>query len=494
MPVEIPRQEMEQVMASNKTLNAKNLETLGAERLAALLIEITAGDATARRRLRLELAGAQSPRALAGEVRKRLSTIARSRGFIERDRARAFVADLENQRRLIVGTVAKVDPPEALDLLWRFMDLADCVFARCDDSNGALGDVFRAACLDFGPLAEAARADPVMLADRAFTVLQDNGYGQFDDLITVLTPALGADGLDHLKARFIALSKAPVVTPPETGRKRIGYGGGGPIYEDEIQRSSRKSAIRLAMMAIADAQGDADAFMVQYDAKTRKVPKIAAQIAERLLAAGRMDEALMALDAAEHGPRGDFGFPDFAWDEARIKVLDALDRKTEAQEMRLSCFRRALSADHLRAYLKQLPDFADVEAEQKALAFALGFKDPHRALYFLVEWPALENAAKLVAMRKNEIDGNHYEVLAPAAQALAGKYPLAATLLLRAMIDFTLIKARSSRYKHAARHFLECASLAGQIKDCDAAESHAAYEARLRREHGRKTGFWGLIG
>ena len=37
-------------MASKTTLNAKNLEALGAERLAQLLIEISTGNAVAKRR------------------------------------------------------------------------------------------------------------------------------------------------------------------------------------------------------------------------------------------------------------------------------------------------------------------------------------------------------------------------------------------------------------------------------------------------------------
>ena len=35
-------------MAAKSTLNAKNLESLGAERLSELLIELSAGDATAK--------------------------------------------------------------------------------------------------------------------------------------------------------------------------------------------------------------------------------------------------------------------------------------------------------------------------------------------------------------------------------------------------------------------------------------------------------------
>ena len=49
-------------MASKSTLNAKNLEALGTERLAQLLIEISTGDAAAKRKLRLALAGAEGSR------------------------------------------------------------------------------------------------------------------------------------------------------------------------------------------------------------------------------------------------------------------------------------------------------------------------------------------------------------------------------------------------------------------------------------------------
>jgi hypothetical protein len=83
-------------LSSKKTLNAKNLEALGAERLAGLLIEISSASVAAKRRLRLELAGAESPGEVAKEVRKRLTTIARSRSFIDGQNRRALVDDLRN--------------------------------------------------------------------------------------------------------------------------------------------------------------------------------------------------------------------------------------------------------------------------------------------------------------------------------------------------------------------------------------------------------------
>ena len=98
---------------SKNTLNAKNLEALGAERLAELLIEISTGNAAAKRRLRLALAGVQSPGEVAKEVRKQLTTIARSRSFVDWQKRRTLVEDLETQRA-IVDQVAKADPAEAL--------------------------------------------------------------------------------------------------------------------------------------------------------------------------------------------------------------------------------------------------------------------------------------------------------------------------------------------------------------------------------------------
>src|SRR5688572_18076924 len=118
-----------------------------------------------------------------------------------------------------------------------------------------------------------------------------------------------------------------------------------------------------------------------------------------------------------------------------------------------AAFEERLS-ENLRAYLKKLPDFEDVEAEDWAMRHALSFRNFSAALYFFHEWPNPAHAAQLVLDRASEIDGNAYYLLDPVARQIEGKHPLAATLLRRAMIDDTLEGAKSSRYKHAARHLL----------------------------------------
>jgi hypothetical protein len=161
--------------------------------------------------------------------------------------------------------------------------------------------------------------------------------------------------------------------------------------------------------------------------------------------------------------------------------MEALGRKDEAQAFRWQCFERTLNSAHLRAHLKRLPDFDDVEAEERAMSYAVRFPNVHQALAFMVSWPVLDKAAALVIQRSGELDGDHYEILSPAADALAAKYPLAATLLLRAMIDFSLKKNRVKRYRHAARHFAECTSLASAIGAFGAVETHERYSNRLNK-------------
>ena len=74
---------------------------------------------------------------------------------------------------------------------------------------------------------------------------------------------------------------------------------------------------------------------------------------------------------------------------------------------------------------------------------------------------------------------------------LATKFP--ADHWVFAMIEDTLDGAKSSRYKHAARHLLECASLAPGIQDFGTFETHDAFVGRLRAKHGRKSGFWSQV-
>lgn len=475
-------------MASDKTLNIKNLAALGAERLAQLLLDLTAADAAAKRRLRLELASLSGGGDVAAEIRKRLSAIAKSRSFVDWRKIGPLAQDLDMQRSAIMAHVAPAKPADAFDLLWRLLEMAPSIYERCDDSNGTVGNVMAIALDDLGAVARQAKLEPRRLAERVFEGVRANDYAQFDGLIGLMAQPLGQEGLGLLKARFEDLASKPPAKAELADRRVIGISTRGPIYQDDYEARHHAGLVQSALTEIADALGDVDGYAARYSPEERANPAIAAKIAERFLAAGRAQEAMAALTLAESNFRKDGYWPD--WRRVRIDVLEALGRLDDAQRERWTIFEANLSAEYLKAFLKHLPDFDDEEAENRALTFAGQYPDFHQALAFLVDWPAHGQAAALVLVRHGEMDGNHYGLLTPAAEALEQGHPLAATLMLRAMIDFSLDRARSTRYGHAARHLQTCAFLAKRIENFGDHLDHDGYVAQLKLRHGRKSGFW----
>ena len=352
------------------------------------------------------------------------------------------------------------------------------ILDHVDDSSGRVGNVFRMTCDDLGALAQNAGIEPQALAATVFEKVTNNSYGIYDGLIMSLDAALGQKGRAALRALLLDQRQQHL-----TKRKVATITAG--------RHDSTLSCLSLALRDIAVCEGDADAFIDSYQDRDLTNPRFASEIAVQLLRSGRAEEALSYLDRAPPSTNRHFGQTE--WTDARIATLDALRRADEAQSLRLTIFRAQLSPSHLRAYLDRLPDFEDVEAEDRELDVVAGHPNVHAALAFLVEWPAHERAASIVRSRIKEIDGDRYELLDPAASALEGKYPLAAVLLRRSLIEFTLQKGRATRYKHAARHVHEIESLNSQIKDFLDFETHDQFMARLLRSHPRKTGFWPLL-
>ncbi|MDG1239808.1 MAG: hypothetical protein P8N59_03165, partial [Planktomarina sp.] len=95
---------------SKKTLNKANLADLGAGRLADLLIEVSQGSADIKRRLRLELSHKLGATELANEVRKRLTSLRKSKSFVSWRKRKALVKDLDTQVVMIVNKIAPDDP------------------------------------------------------------------------------------------------------------------------------------------------------------------------------------------------------------------------------------------------------------------------------------------------------------------------------------------------------------------------------------------------
>jgi hypothetical protein len=110
-------------------------------------------------------------------------------------------------------------------------------------------------------------------------------------------------------------------------------------------------------------------------------------------------------------------------------------------------------------------------------------------LLFALSEPAL--AEKLIVDRAAELDGSHYGLLTSLVdKARADGRLLAATLVLRALLDAILARAYAKAYGHGARYLRTLRELASNIEDYRGHRTHEMYEQTLRLAHGRKTSFW----
>lgn len=386
-------------------LSAASLVHLGAPRLADLLIEAGAGNANLKRRLRLELAAEAGPTVLALEIDKRLTALAAARTRVSWRKRGELIEDLEAHRRMIVERLAPEVPAEALAVLVRWFDLYPGLAARVKDTKGELVVTFEKAAPDLFTLAETAGETAAReLTDALRRRPQD--YGRW---IAAAGDAMGPD----LARSFLA----------------------------SLDAASRKTpAGRNLVRRLADKAEDLDLWLSLVTPEQAGSPDVAADIARRLLAAGRVAEARAALEAAlspsplnrrwTFGRNPKDGAPRLtpAWEAASIDLLDAEGRRDEAQTLRWDLFERDLSAPVLRDYLARLPDFDDVEALDRAFAHAAAHPDFEAAMRLLMDWPAHREAASLALARPREARTAR-SMGADWAARLAQRFPEAAEIL-----------------------------------------------------------------
>lgn len=475
---------------ARKSLNKKNLVALGAETLADLLLEAVKGDAARQRRVRMALSADLGPQDFAADLRKRFASIRRARGFISWHAQRKLADELAGMIDVIETQIARDAPDMAFDLLWSLLQLAPSLHERTDDSNGTIGGVLGDAMAAIEHLAPRLSQDPEVLAESVFDALLDNGYGQYDGAVVALAEVLGETGLEHLKTRAEASLSAELSA---TDLARYDFVD-DPERQADLARDSRDFTAGMILQDVADMQGDVDAWLARYTPEQLTFHTIAPDAAQRLLAAGRPEEALAIVEnCLARGERKDSWFDTPALDDAHFACLETLGREEDLRAALWSRFERWLCPDALRRFFKRLPDFEDEEALDRARVKVLACPSVVTALAFCLSWPDIALAARLVETRAGELDGDAYEVLTPAADALAAEHPLAAVLIWRSMIRFALDRARPKRYRHAARHLASCAAADAAIADYGAVPDHATFLQELHEIHGRKSAFWNSV-
>lgn len=482
-------------MARKPAPSIETLTELGAEKLARLVLAEAERSAPFRKLVLAALAARKGPEAIAKIIDRRLGALEKARGFIDWDKARPFRDDLAATVATIAGELGDASPLMAVERLLRFIATHEPVFERVDDSSGYVQDVYHEAIAALSALVPRLEPqDITRLPDRVMASLGESSHGYLVSVARGVAGHLPKDTLRRWDADLDALQREREAEDAKT--------------KDRFRFSSAYQ-YREVRQIIADVLGDLDGLIALEEKKHANVQDTMG-IAERLLEAGRAREALdwvrrektgglkylAAADLADGiGPRDALSL---RRTHLEAKILEALGEKDAAQSLRWVAFESSLDAETLREYIAALPGFEDFAALDRAFTHALASPHIHGALAFLVEWPRLDLAAKLVIARHAEWDGGQYYLLPPVAEALEHDHPLGAAILYRTLLNDILARARSKAYPHAARYLAKLDALAAS-RDAETERpagvvSHADYRSGLRKTHGRKSGFWAIVG
>ncbi|MEM8818857.1 MAG: DUF6880 family protein [Pseudomonadota bacterium] len=468
-------------MARKTEITAANLVKLGAEKLARLVLEETERNAGLRRRVSAALAGQAGPLAVAKVVDRRLAGLERAKSFIEWEKARAFRDDLQSLIDVIEAELIEPAPALATDRLLRFVATHEAVFDRVDDSHGDVQDVYHQAIEMIGKAAAGLdTAELSLLPDKIMASLGETTHGYLTDIAENVAIHLPKTVLQDWDADLIARIETRTAEDGARGTERWYY--------------SMTSQWRDVRQTLAEARGDLDLLIALETEKPARLREPIA-LAKTLLEAGRPEDALTWIRQDDNTAMRPMANPRQLVLEAEI--LRHLDRRSEATDLLWKGFTATLSAELLRAHLRGLPDFEDIEAEDCAMRIARNHSNRMAALMFFMEWPRLDQAAALVAAHEDRWDGSDWHVLPEMADTLRQDHPVAATILYRKLLDSILARARSKAYGHAARYLATLGAIASAAEtDPDrppALSSHATYLDGLKTQHARKSGFWARV-
>ena len=341
-----------------------------------------------------------------------------------------FLVELNVLRAMIGLRLGGLDADLALGRSLVFLALAEPLSVRVKDPKDEMAAVFEQAARDLAGLVQRATLPAPELAQGLAAAMAAD-LSRWADWIELAGPGLSE-----------AVAKAVLDGLPPAGR---------------WNSNQRLTIIKW----LADAAGDVEAYIAATSEADRATPTVGAKIASRLLAADRVDEAVAALKASDPrtaSPRR------FAWAATTVSALDAnpdwegvyiesLERAGDtdaAQTARWVSFERSLSPDRLRGILSRLADFEDVEAADKAFAHAARHPDALKALTFLMDWPALPEAARMIAARAEELTGPALRLEAWAGR-LRARQPQAAKILLNAALKAAAREGASREALEALR-------------------------------------------
>ena len=450
----------------------QQLKQLSHEQLSELVISIYGAEKSIDKTIESALL-ANDPVALVKHLKKRIQSIGRGSRFIGYRESHGFSFELLQ----LVEEITKLlptDPKATFALTDAFMNIHGKVLDRCDDSDGSVGDIFRGTVQLWVEAAAAWQASelPCKLnwAKEVTSRHNDNGYGMWDNLVSLSLPVLGEQTLRELAEQFEAeLSKR--------------------VQSSTDRFDSTISGAQHGMTGAAEALADVSMYERAYTIVKAPNELQKESIAVFCLRVGDGDAALKWLSGS--------------WDNRfinrRQQLLDEvyrmMGRHDDLLKLRRENYNKEPGYENLQALLAVAPQKEQSQLKAKASSMASAADCPSTAIHTLLQLQDYEAVSAYVLQNPDKLERLSYYTLAEWAgtfetQGLA----LPAVIAYRVLLLDILESGRSKAYRYAAKYYKALERLHDEVADYQKWPDSAGFHAELVEKHGLKRSFWALVG
>jgi hypothetical protein len=435
------------------------LVELGPEVLADALVNLAAGFQEADDLIEQLIA---TPDENVERFKRKLSGLKASGRFVDWRSSASFARELQ---MILQDLKAGVDDPLiGAELVAAFYEADSLIFGMCDDSSGAIGDVFRwdarTLFMDFATCC----SDKEKVAELILKLNREDGYGVRDSL---------------LDCAGTCLPEGVVRTMIDTLWNRA---------NNEDNEYQKRHNLRL-VESLARQVRDAELFEKARIASGGALSTSACiDIAREYLKSGDVQTAQIWLGKMPQGEN----FHKAERDKLFEEVYRQLGDTASLSELLYEKLQSHRSTENLNAFLEVIghEKREDVLADQVRQILgspSLLVSDAE----FLIEMGKIDEAEDYLIKRNNFLNGSDYDSLSDLAKAMeSDRRYLVASLIYRSLLVSLLERGYAKAYSHGVRYLRKLDTLSARVLDWKSFDRHNTFKKQIAATHGRKRSFW----
>ncbi|MFA6618005.1 MAG: DUF6880 family protein [Candidatus Neomarinimicrobiota bacterium] len=394
-------------------------------------------------------------------VKKKISSLKRSKRFIEWKYAADFADDLEIILEEVQACVS--NPIEGVKIITSFFETDSSVFQRCDDSSGFIGSVYDNAMDLFVQYASECE-DKKLIVDILLKLLLKDEFGVRESLLESVTKFLPRASIRLMITEF---------------RKRA---------DAEDEKYAKEKQFRFIEI-LARKIKDAKLFEEIRLERSEEISRYSCiEIAEVYFESGNTETAHAWLKKIPE----DEVFLKGKKNALLLKIYKKQGNIEKQQEILNYYFVVSPSIHTLNDLLDLVghdkkDDIIVPKVREILNKHVLDTSD----IYFMLDLDKVDEAEAHLIKYHEQLDGDPYYDLLPLAKTMEKeKRYLCACLIYRSLLISILERAFYKAYQYAANYLKTLDKLSQNISDWKGIIDHNSFKEHLVEKHGRKRSFW----